>query len=149
MKKYLLFILLVNVVNVYSQYDFQNSLEGIWKLKSIRNDDNTSINFTEYLKFVNNEIYFFKIESGKEKLLEIKKYEIKNKNLNQIKFENGEVWTLWFRDANNEIRLIWENNINKNGDFLIHTDDRGVIKNKELRKIELEKEIFTYYIKIK
>lgn len=82
-------------------------------------------------------------------LLEIKKYEIKNKNLNQIKFENGEVWTLWFRDANNEIRLIWENNINKNGDFLIHTDDRGVIKNKELRKIELEKEIFTYYIKIK
>ena len=77
MKKYLLFILLVNVVNVYSQYDFQNSLEGIWKLKSIRNDDNTSINFTEYLKFVNNEIYFFKIESGKEKLLEIKNMKLK------------------------------------------------------------------------
>lgn len=148
MKKYLLFILLVNIVNVYSQNNFQNSLEGIWKLKSIRNDDNTSINFTEYLKFVSNEIYFFKIESRKEKLLEIKKYEIKNENLNQIKFENGEVWTLFFRDANNEIRLIWENNINKNGDFLIHTDDRGVIKNKELRKIELEIEIFTYYIKI-
>jgi hypothetical protein len=148
MKKYLLFILLVNVVNVYSQYDFQNSLEGIWKLKSIRNDDNTSINFTEYLKFVNNEIYFFKIESGKEKLLEIKKYEIKNNNLNQIKFENGEVYTLWFRNSNNEIRLIWENKINKNGDFVFHSYG-GVSKNKELRKIELEKEIFTYYIKIK
>jgi hypothetical protein len=147
MKKYLLFILLVNVVNVYSQYDFQNSLEGIWKLKSIRNDDNTSINFTEYLKFVNNEIYFFKIESGKEKLLEIKKYEIKNNTLNQIKFENGEVYTLWFRNSNNEIRLIWQNKINKNGDLLFHSYG-GVSKNKELRKIELEKEIFTYYIKI-
>jgi hypothetical protein len=148
MKKYLLLILFFNVVNIYSQNDFQNNLEGVWKLKSIEND-NTAIKFTEYLKIVNNEIYFFKIESGKEKLLEIKKFEIKNLNRNQIKFENGEIWSLWFRDANNETRLIWENNINKNGEFLIHTDDRGIIKNSELRKIALEKEIFTYYIKIK
>ncbi|PKB15727.1 hypothetical protein [Flavobacterium sp. 5] len=158
MKKHLTLLMLILCINVYSQNVVQKELKGRWKMQKNENFNNTDINFGEFLKFNDNEINFFKIESGKEEEESIKKitfiYDFGNQHYNNdrcqlIKFENGEVWELTLRLINNETRLIWELKMDKNGSFIILADDRGVIKNPELRKKALEGEINTYYIKIK
>lgn len=158
MKKHLSLFILIIGSNVFSQNVFQKELNGIWKIQKVENFNNTEINFGEFLKFIDNEIYFFKIESGKKKEESIKKfvfiYDFGNQHYNNdccqlIKFKNGEVWELNFRLINGETRLIWRLRMDKDGGFLIQTDDRGIIKNPELRKKALESEVNTYYIKMK
>ncbi|ESU25226.1 hypothetical protein FLJC2902T_31670 [Flavobacterium limnosediminis JC2902] len=158
MKKKLTLLVLIIVTNVYCQNDFQKEINGTWKVKKMIMNNNTSIDFGEYLKFINNEIHFFKMESGKEIEESIKKivfinYPIKNVSPEHrggqlIKFENEEIWELWLRDINNEKRLIWQLRITKDGEYVIKTDDRGIIKDPEARKKALEDEINTYYIKL-
>ena len=141
-------MIFLNVITIYSQNDFEKYFEGNWKLKSLV-DNNTLIDFAEYVKFENNKVHFFKIESGKDKSLDEKNIIIKNSfgGTYEIKFENGEVWKLRLRKINNETRLIWNIVYDKDGSFILQIDDRGGLKDSNAKKKALENEINTYYIK--
>lgn len=151
MRKYLVLISLVFFVNTYSQDTFKSNFNGIWKLKLLLKNDDSSINFSEYIKFINNEIHFFKNKPRNKKPLFIKKVEFENNSESEtrVKFENGEVWEFDFRNINNEIRLICRQTVAKNGDHLGQIDDRSMLRNADERKKALEGEINTYYIKVK
>ena len=151
MRNYLVLMSLVFFVNTYSQNTFKSNFDGVWKLKLLLKDDDSSINFSEYIKFINNEIYFFKDKSMNKKPLFIKKVEFENNTESEtrVRFENGEVWEFDFRNINNEVRLIWRQTVAKNGDHLEQIDDRWALKNKDEMKKALEGEINTYYIKVK
>ena len=84
MKKYLLLITLLFLGNTYSQNSFQNSFDGVWKLKVLENDE-TSLEFTDHIKFINNEIHFYKVESETEKLLFMEKVEFENNTMKSFK----------------------------------------------------------------
>ena len=142
---------LVFFVNTYSQNTFKSNFDGVWKLKLLLKNEDSSINFSEYIKFINNEIHFFKNKPRNKKPLFIMKVEFENNSESEtrVKFENGEVWEFNFRNINNEIRLIWIQTVAKDGYHLVQIDDRYAIKSNEEMEKALEGEINTYYIKIK
>ena len=151
MRKYLLLILIFNIINVYSQNSFESNLSGLWKLKLFLKSNDTEINFTDYIIFKNNEMHFLKKQSKSKKLLFVKKIELEKDEEGEIQvtFENKEIWQLSFRNINNETRLIWKQTVAKNGDHLGQIDDRWALIDKAERKKALDSEINTYYVKVK
>ncbi len=149
MKKYLILLTLVNVINLYCQNSFKECLNGSWKL-SEKHKCNTLLNFSNYIKFTHDEVHFYNSKDEKNEIIyQIKNLDSPNNHINSqlIKFENGEVWQLNIRKINNEIRLIWKLDIDAEGIHWIHADDRGIIRDKEKRRLALESEINTYYFK--
>lgn len=156
MKKLLTFVIILIFANLNSQNVFEDNIIGTWKIKQKLNND-TSIIFGEYLRFLNNEILFLKMEGDKEIIETVIKIEFVDEldNLNKrfsgqlVKFPNGEIWELQFRDINNETRLIWKQKKTREGGYLFQIDDRGIIIDSEKRKKAFEGEINTYYVKLK
>ncbi len=156
MKKILTLFTLVIITNLNSQNVFEKEITGVWKIEQKLNND-TFITFSEYLRFINNEIQFFKIESGKEIIQSVLKIEFIDYLDNHfvtfdgqlVRFSNGEIWDIGFRNINNETRLIWNQKKIREGEYLSQYDHRGIIKNSENRKKAYEGEISTYYVKLK
>jgi len=126
-------------------------LKGTWKLKQrFDYDYNSNLKFSEYLEVEDNQLYF--VDKSNEIILEI--------NLNDNPFIytdfagfpslkiDKEIWSISIRELRREKRLRCRKHIDYNGNLLCKIDERGIIINKKKRKIALEKEIDTYYVKI-
>lgn len=128
-----------------------NKLKGTWKLAQNNDSGSTNIIFSDYIVFTDKRIKFY---NQKKKLKSSKLIfePIKNNFFEDtmgLKFGENEIWTLDFREINNELRLVWNRKIDKDGNLRIRTDDRQIIKDPIKRQKALEGEIHTYYIKIK
>ena len=115
-----------------------HKLKGKWKLSNNLERDSTNIIFSDLIKFTNKKIIFF----NKSKKIRTEKLKIEpftyrlSYDYPSLKIGNNETWILNFREINNERRLIFEKRMDKNGQVWGMIDDRGIIKDKEKRKME-------------
>lgn len=132
------------------QHDKYKTLEGKWMLKQNIEYENSVLKSTKTLEVKDNLIIF---RDTQNILFE---YSLHDNPLfinlfgefPSLKIDD-EVWTLSFRKINNEERLIWMKKIDKNGNFQGMIDDRAIIRDSQKRKEALEKEIYTYFVKVK
>lgn len=127
-----------------------DKLKGKWKIKKNFERENSILKNVQYINVSNNEIVFIDDKANETRY---------NLELNPF-FSNvvsefpslridDEVWLINFRKINKETRLIWIKKIDKEGSFIATIDDRGIIKDPQKRKIALENEIHTYFVKTK
>lgn len=128
-----------------------DKLKGAWILKQrFDYDYNSNLKFTDYMKVENNQLYFY--NKSNEIILEI--------NLNDNPFIyseiagfpslkiDKEIWSISIRELKSEKRLRWRKHIDYNGNLVGKIDERGIIIDKNKRRIALQEEIDTYYEKI-
>ncbi len=132
------------------QNQIYNLLKGKWILKKSIENENSVLKSTQTIEVKEDLITFHDTQNV------IFEYNLQHQpffiNLfgeyPSLKIEN-EIWVLNFRTINNEERLIWMKKIDKNGNFQGMIDDRGIIMDPKKRKEALEKEIYTYFVKLK
>ena len=127
-----------------------NELKGKWKIKQNYESENSILKNSKYLIISNNEIIFLD-----DKSKEIKYNLISNpfflnifNEFPSIKIDN-EIWLISLRKINNETRLIWTKKMDKNENLLMTIDEREIIRDPEKRRIALENEIHTYFVKVR
>lgn len=127
-----------------------NNLKGKWILKQNIETEESVLKSTQTIEVKDHLITF---QKGQKILFE---YNLQQQPL-FINFLNEfpslkidhEIWVLSFRKINNDERLIWMKKIDKNGNFQGMIDDRAIIIDPQKRKEALEKEIYTYFVKLK
>jgi len=139
---------------IYLKKKTFDKLIGKWKLKKKLKNEETDITFTNIIVFTEENVIFIQECNDNEKVMVGKSLPIGSFIKNEyyafptIRSGENEVWTLSFREINNEKRLIWKNVVDKNGDTYITVDERGYKRDPAKRKKALEDEIHTYYIKV-
>jgi hypothetical protein len=124
-------------------------LKGKWKLKQLK----TKLFNYKYIEITDSEILFFgKKSSGLPLRVEKIKFTKYNYDdivipISDVEFQNTEIWSFSISPEKGEERLYPKIKRNSNGEFIIISDERGIIRNPDERKKALKEDIYTYYLR--
>jgi hypothetical protein len=127
--------------------------KGNWKIKELNYNPYPG-KFTDYIRFEEDKIVFYKKDTnGKEivirsELIRFLPYDsVKSDfNVRKVVFKNSEIWSFWAGRKKREKRLYPKLVRDSLGVSKILNDERGIIIDRKLRRKELEKEIYTFYV---
>lgn len=128
--------------------------KGNWKLKEL-NYNPFPGSFPDYISFDNDRIVFYKKDSLGNKIItrteffRFTSYDPSKSNFDvrKVVFKNEEIWSFTVIKKNRKLRLYPELIRDSIGRRKVLIDERGMIMDKKLRKKELKKEIYTFYLK--
>lgn len=128
--------------------------KGNWKMKELNYNPYPGT-FPDYIRFEDDKIVFYKKDSnGKEiiirsELIRFLPYDsVKTDfNVRKVVFKNSEIWSYWVEKKNLQKKLYPKLVRDSSGISKILLDERGIIMDKKIRKRELKKEIYTFYVK--
>ncbi|MES2851551.1 hypothetical protein [Flavobacterium sp. 11] len=124
--------------------------KGNWKMKELNYNPYPGT-FSDHIRFEDDKIVFFKKDSdGKEIIIRselIKFLPYDSFNIRNVAFKNSEIWSFGVGKKNSQKRLYPKLVRDSSGIRKILLDERGIIIDRKLRKRELKKEIYTFYVK--
>lgn len=127
--------------------------KGNWKIKEL-NYNPYSGKFTDYIRFEEDKIVFYKKDAnGKEIVIRSESIRFSpydsvksDFNVRKVVFKNSEIWSFWAGRRKREKRLYPKLVRDSLGVSRILNDERGIIIDRKLRRKELKKEIYTFYV---
>jgi hypothetical protein len=137
----------------YLQKEIIMQWKGNWKIKELNYNPYPG-KFTDYIRFEEDKIVFYQKDSNGKEIV-IRSEPIKflpydsvktDFDVRKVVFRNSEIWSFWAGKKKHQKRLYpkLQRDSISNSKFLL--DERGIIMNRKLRKKELEKEIYTFYV---
>jgi hypothetical protein len=127
--------------------------KGNWKIKELNYNPYPG-KFSDYIRFTDDKIIFYqKKPDGKEIILRSEPFKflqydsIKyDANIRKVEFKNSEIWSFWVGTKNSQKRLYPKLERDSLGISIMLLDERGFTTDRKLRKREMEKEIYTFYV---
>jgi hypothetical protein len=127
--------------------------KGNWKIKEL-NYNPYSGKITDYIRFEEDKIVFYKKDAnGKEIVIRSESIRFfpydsvkSDFNVRKVVFKNSEIWSFWSGRRKREKRLYPKLVRDSLGVSRILNDERGIIIDRKLRRKELKKEIYTFYV---